>query len=290
MKTNNQQTTIFKQQKTSVMKTTIQPTFFGMKMKTTLLAAMCFVLSAQVTGQTDSEWRQFQTMTGQFCKMMTNMPVDETGATVAEVSRLQGFGIECYCEMFAERVTEKLKTDYLTGNLSDEELIATAMTYAREMFDENSPTYNELMAAIQEACAGDVSDITVSGPPRAHVPLVRIGSMVKVRATIGASSKYFLLDSGAGESVVSAAYASELYANGQIAEFLDPGVYELADGSMVECDRILVRNIRLGDYLLKNVSVAVSPDEVGFLLGKNILNAFSSWRVDNQKGILELIK
>ncbi len=68
--------------------------------------------------------------------------------------------------------------------------------------------------------------------------------------------------------------------------FLNKKPYLLADGSMVEYPCYIIKEFNFGGRIFTNVSVCVSSERGPMLLGKSILNKFSSYSVDNVNRVL----
>ncbi|MDR1554389.1 MAG: retroviral-like aspartic protease family protein [Prevotellaceae bacterium] len=73
---------------------------------------------------------------------------------------------------------------------------------------------------------------------------------------------------------------------------LDPiAKYQDAHGKTVMHKRVILNNVKIGDFTLNNVIFAIANDDsAGFLLGKDILNAFQSCIINNATNTLELIR
>lgn len=68
--------------------------------------------------------------------------------------------------------------------------------------------------------------------------------------------------------------------------FLNKKPYLLADGSRVEYPCYIVKEFNFGGRIFTNVSVCVSSERGPMLIGKSILNRFSSYSVDNINRVL----
>src|ERR1700726_2187638 len=65
-------------------------------------------------------------------------------------------------------------------------------------------------------------------------------------------TRNFMIDSGASDVTISADVVAALSRTGTIAatDFLDPQVYQLADGSKTRTQRIRIRSLRIGSVEL----------------------------------------
>lgn len=101
----------------------------------------------------------------------------------------------------------------------------------------------------------------------------------------------FVLDSGASEISISSNFERELIARGLIKkeDYLEQGLYKIANGTIVTQRRINLREVKVGDFTVKNVTASVGNGDIPLLLGKSFLDKFSKWSIDNntEKLILE---
>lgn len=121
------------------------------------------------------------------------------------------------------------------------------------------------------------------------IPLIEGNGVFSVKAIIGGKvfSK-FVLDSGAGECNISSELEKELIKYGIIknSDYLNNGLYKLADGTIVENKRVKIPNILIGNKQIKNVIVSIGQTNSPNLLGQSFLNKLDSWSIDNSKKIL----
>lgn len=102
----------------------------------------------------------------------------------------------------------------------------------------------------------------------------------------------FSVDSGVAEVTIPADVLETLRRTGTIAEadLLEPGEYELADGSSREQTRFRIRTLKVGDTELRDVVASVSPIKGYLVLGRSLLSQVGTltWSVDNQRHVLVL--
>jgi hypothetical protein len=65
--------------------------------------------------------------------------------------------------------------------------------------------------------------------------------------------------------------------------------YVLADGSTQEEPRFVIRELKVGNHILRNVEASVGPIAGELLLGQTFLSRFSEWTLDNQRHVLRLV-
>jgi aspartyl protease family protein len=100
----------------------------------------------------------------------------------------------------------------------------------------------------------------------------------------------FVLDSGAAEIAISSNVEKQLLSNGTMTkrDYLSDGLYKLADGRIVTQRRVLLKNVTVGEFTVRNVPASIGGQNTPLLLGKNFLDKFKSWSINNSKKTLEL--
>lgn len=100
----------------------------------------------------------------------------------------------------------------------------------------------------------------------------------------------FTIDSGASDVTIPADVVSTLMRTGslQSSDFLGEEKYRLADGSLIPSPTFIIRSLKVGDRLLKNVKGSVASVKGSLLLGQSFLNRFNSWSIDNKRQVLIL--
>jgi len=100
----------------------------------------------------------------------------------------------------------------------------------------------------------------------------------------------FILDSGADEVQIPADVVLTLIRAGTIHDddVLKSGLYTMADGSVVENERFIIRKMVVGDAIAYNVTATVSSVNSMMLLGQSFLKQFPTWQMNNSTGTLVL--
>ncbi|MGV3637817.1 MAG: aspartyl protease family protein [Flavobacteriales bacterium] len=168
-----------------------------------------------------------------------------------------------------------------------------------EMQDQNSVHFNEIMIpCVQRNMRASTSNRRVGSPDVSgkkntdEIPLINTGNIFKAKIRIGGMERYFILDSGASDCMITTAFEQELIAKQAIRadQYLEPTDYTLADGRIVNCKRFRASSIIIGEFTVKDVIVAVVDEEGGLLLGKSFLDKFEEWTVDPRASTLYLKK
>jgi predicted aspartyl protease len=100
----------------------------------------------------------------------------------------------------------------------------------------------------------------------------------------------FIVDSGASDVAIPADVALTLVRTETIKEsdFIGSQRYRLGDGSTVKSDRLVLRELQVGDQLVRNVPASIGSVESVPLLGQSFLSNFDSWALDNNKHVFLL--
>jgi clan AA aspartic protease (TIGR02281 family) len=123
-----------------------------------------------------------------------------------------------------------------------------------------------------------------------NISITKEGSLYYIIVKIGSIIKKFILDSGASELNISEDLEKQLVKDGSIIEsdYLSNGLYKTANGAIIECRRVKLRNVTVGPFSVSNVTASISNDNSELLLGKSFLDKFKKWSIDNDKSELIL--
>jgi clan AA aspartic protease (TIGR02281 family) len=100
----------------------------------------------------------------------------------------------------------------------------------------------------------------------------------------------FVVDSGASDVSIPADVVLTLVRTGTITDkdFMGKRNYQLADGSSLPSPIFRIRSLKVGDFVVLNVTASVAPVQGTLLLGQSFLGHFKSWSMDNSKHVLVL--
>jgi predicted aspartyl protease len=118
------------------------------------------------------------------------------------------------------------------------------------------------------------------------VPMTVAGGTFEVPVEInGAITLNFVIDSGAADVTIPADVVSTLIRMGTIkpSDFIGRQTYVLADGSESPSSNFMIRSLKVGDKIVKNVKGSIAPATGALLLGQSFLQHFKSWSIDNLK-------
>jgi hypothetical protein len=114
-----------------------------------------------------------------------------------------------------------------------------------------------------------------------EVRLEPINGIFAVPVIINESVKIpFVLDSGAADVQIPADVVSTLVRTGTLSEadFTGEGIYVFANGGRLRSPHFNIREIRIGERVVRNVPASVGlADSPSALLGQSFLSRFPSW-------------
>lgn len=131
----------------------------------------------------------------------------------------------------------------------------------------------------------------VGGPGATNVALLNDGGTFVVPVTINDQlTLKFVVDSGASDVSIPADVVMTLVRTGTItnSDFLGEETYQMADGSTVPSQRFVIRSLKVGDKILRDVTGSIASVKGNPLLGQSFLSRFKSWSIDNQREVLIL--
>jgi clan AA aspartic protease (TIGR02281 family) len=100
----------------------------------------------------------------------------------------------------------------------------------------------------------------------------------------------FLLDTGATDLVIPADVALTLIRAGALTsnDFIGKSRYSLANGSEEVSDRMIIREVQVGEHAVRNVTASISPPQGEPLLGQSFLSKFGAVTLDYKRLVLIL--
>jgi len=100
----------------------------------------------------------------------------------------------------------------------------------------------------------------------------------------------FMLDTGATNVVIPEDVLTTLMRTGAIKEqdLLGIGTSVLADGSKVPARRLIINEIKVGNYVVKEVTANTTTSKGELLLGQSFLLKLPAWTLDNKRHALLL--
>jgi gag-polyprotein putative aspartyl protease len=129
----------------------------------------------------------------------------------------------------------------------------------------------------------------VHGPE--EVPIEKRGDTYRVPVRINDTITLpFLLDTGASDLAIPADVALTLVRAGALAsgDFIGKDRYTLANGSEEVREQVVIREVQVGDYAVRNVTATISPPQGEPLLGQSFLSKFGAVTLDYKRLVLIL--
>ena len=104
----------------------------------------------------------------------------------------------------------------------------------------------------------------------------------------GVLSGDFIIDSGSADVSIPAETASTLMKLGTLSgsDLIGSKTYILADGSRVPSETYRLASLKVGDLVMRDVTVRVAAEKSHFLLGQSFLSRLKSWSMDNNRRML----
>jgi len=125
-----------------------------------------------------------------------------------------------------------------------------------------------------------------------EVPLTDyMGQGYKLKLNIGGVESYFLLDTSASNILIDRKIERELLLSSSIKreDYLDESTYIMANNESVVAQNVILREIKVGNYTVKNVKAAIINDG-SLLCGQSFLESFSKWEINKYNKTLTLYK
>ena len=194
---------------------------------------------------------------------------------------------EKYCSCAINSLYSKGYTFKDLQEASDESSVAfneIVMPCVGKVFNKLESTLNQFENSyIPEDISGSVSS--------SEIRLIDYSNAFKIKIEIDGVVKYFLFDTGASDLVIDRNFERELLISGAIDKnsYLGKSKYVLANNEEIIADIIKVNNLKIGDFILNNVVIAV-VEEGGMLCGKSLLDKFRNWEFNKLNNSLILFK
>ena len=164
-----------------------------------------------------------------------------------------------------------------------------------ELLFEDREAYNKIIfpcsGLLKEVVNYYNADDIFGDMVKTEVPLISNGSIFKLELEIKGLKRYFTFDTGADELIINSQLENDLIEKNMINfnDYIGEQEFVLADGSIVNARRILIDNVKIGNYRIDNV-IAYVNDEGGMLCGMGFLSKFKKWKLDNNSNKLILFK
>lgn len=122
-----------------------------------------------------------------------------------------------------------------------------------------------------------------------EIPFTRQGGVCQVKCAINGLPLYFVFDTGASDVSISSVEANFMLKNGYLTEsdFLGKQNFVSATGEIHEGTIINLREVRVGEIVLKDVKASVVKSQhAPLLLGQTVFRRFGTLEVDNEQNVI----
>lgn len=126
-----------------------------------------------------------------------------------------------------------------------------------------------------------------------EIPFTIQGGICQVKCAINGLPLYFIFDTGASTVSISNIEANFMLRNGYLneADFMGRQNYVTATGEIHEGTVINLREVRVGDIVLKNIQASVVKNQhAPLLLGQSVFRRFGTVEVDNNAQVIRFVK
>lgn len=133
-------------------------------------------------------------------------------------------------------------------------------------------------------------NVTTQSNKIIEIPLIRNGKTYSLNLKFGKLTKKYILDSGASDMSIDKETYDYFESSGQlgIENHLSDAKYQLADGSIIQLERIRIPIFSISDFEIKSIDATVISNGKPLLLGKSFLDSFKSWKIYNDRQVLAI--
>lgn len=171
------------------------------------------------------------------------------------------------------------------------------MTYGQFAADRLKVTDQALASLTGEASRAPAEEPNVSLATPAsstgaeEIPLKKVGSTYLLPVAVnGLPPMFFMLDSGSSSVALPAEVVLTLLRTGtlQKSDFIGSESFVMADGRELPSITFKIRELRVGQHVIRDVEGNANPALTQPLLGGSFLSRFASWSIDNRRNALVL--
>jgi hypothetical protein len=145
-------------------------------------------------------------------------------------------------------------------------------------------------SAVAHPGAADAAPIPMNSGT-VELKLFPYGGTPHVPVTFDTHTAYFAVDGGAADVTLPPQVFAQLVISGSInahRDFIETRQYVLADGRTQTRDVFRLFTLEIGGAVVRNMTVNVGDNDDSGLLGESFLSQFTSWSIDNTRGVLRL--
>lgn len=194
-----------------------------------------------------------------------------------------------------DRTIEALRRNQEAHNYN----IRVVQVLRRYAFLKDDPDFKALVAKYENLLSEHLAELNERLGSRdtlqnkiAELPFTRQGGVNHVKCTINGLPLYFVFDTGAADVSISSVEANFMLKNGYLtnADFMGKQNYVTATGEIHEGTIINLREVRVGDVVLRDIKASVIKNQSApLLLGQSCFRRFGTVEVDNKAQIIRLM-
>lgn len=193
--------------------------------------------------------------------------------------------VENFCDCQLELVKSKKITDVEMQTLADPNSL-----FFYEMIYKCGNPFEDSIRAEMNWSPNTEKDI--KGPSTDTIKTLSINGMTYVKMKIGSLVQIWLFDTGASDMLINKEMEEKLKKENVIKKenFLGLVEYEMANGVIDICRTYKIDNVKMGQFSINNVVVAVTDKGKKTIVGRSLLNKFGNWIINNKNDTIILMK
>ena len=187
----------------------------------------------------------------------------------------------------------------LNEEASHERSVLMTPILSRYAFLRDEPEFKALLAYYTDLYAREAEELKERlGADKTlldtvtELPFTQQGGVNRVQCTINGLPLYFVFDTGSADVTISSVEANFMLKNGYLtnADFMGKQNFVTATGEIHEGTVINLRELRVGDVLLRDIKASVIKNQSApLLLGQSCFRRFGTVEVDNKAQVIRLI-
>ena len=150
----------------------------------------------------------------------------------------------------------------------------------------NQTEWEAQQARVRDALLNHkLQKLDAPGVKKEIIPLKVKNNVMRLNVGLGDQVLTMLLDTGASSTLISSSLALSLIRDDQ-ARFVGDTKFTTASGEVVRAKEIVIKEVRIGNQIVRDVKAAAIPGEIDLLLGVDVLNAIGPYLIDSQNSQL----
>jgi predicted aspartyl protease len=150
----------------------------------------------------------------------------------------------------------------------------------------NQAEWEAQQARVRDALLNHkLQQLDAPGVKKEIIPLKVKNNVMRLNVGLGDQVLTMLLDTGASSTLISSSLALSLIRDDQ-ARFVGDTKFTTASGEVVRAKEIVIKEVKIGNQIVRDVKAAAIPGEIDLLLGVDVLNAIGPYLIDSQNSQL----